>query len=132
MIGGRNASDQNINQVLCFDPSTNQWSAKANMPTARHGIKLIWFENRIWAIGGGYGEPGSNKVESYDPTTNSWQNETSLSTARHWPVAWVANGRIYVGGGYNGTGSNLNSIEVYDPTTKQWSNWGIFLKINMC
>ena len=38
------------NQVLCFDPSTNQWTAKANMPTARHGSKLVWFENRIWAI----------------------------------------------------------------------------------
>ena len=35
LIGGRNASNQNINQVLCFDPSTNQWSAKANMPTAK-------------------------------------------------------------------------------------------------
>ena len=30
----------------------NQWSTKANMPTARYGHKLVWFENRIWAIGG--------------------------------------------------------------------------------
>ena len=52
LIGGRNASDQNINQVLCFDPSSNQWHAKASMPTARHGVKLVWFDNRIWAIGG--------------------------------------------------------------------------------
>ena len=28
LIGGRNSSDQNINQVLCFDPSTNQWLQK--------------------------------------------------------------------------------------------------------
>ena len=47
-----NASNQNINQVLCFDPSTSQWSTKANMPTAGNGMKLVWFENRIWAIGG--------------------------------------------------------------------------------
>ena len=46
LIGGINASGQNINQVLCFDPSTNQWSAKANMPTARHSKKLVWFENQ--------------------------------------------------------------------------------------
>ena len=38
LIGGRNSSDQNINQVLCFDPSTNQWQAKASMPTARDGM----------------------------------------------------------------------------------------------
>ena len=48
-------SEQNINQVLCFDPSTNQWTTKANMPTARHGVKLAWLENRIWAIGGNDG-----------------------------------------------------------------------------
>ena len=37
------------------------------------------------------------KVESYDPVTDTWQAEASLTTARNWPVAWVANGRIYVG-----------------------------------
>ena len=67
------------------------------MPTARHGVKLVWFENRIWAIGGN--DSKSNKVESYDPTTRFLASEASLTTARNWPVAWVANGRIYVGGG---------------------------------
>ena len=98
LIVGKNASEQNINQLLCFDPFTSQWTAKANMPTARHGMKLVWFENRIWAIGG-YTSAYLSKVESYDPTTNSWQTETSTTTNRHWSVAWVANGRIYVGGG---------------------------------
>ncbi len=51
LIGGINSSGD-INQVLCFDYSSNQWQVKANMPTARHGHKLVWFENRIWAIGG--------------------------------------------------------------------------------
>jgi hypothetical protein len=45
----------------------------------------------------------TNKVESYDPTTDTWQAEASLTTARDWPVAWVANGRIYVGGGKDGS-----------------------------
>ena len=76
LIGGINASNQNINQVLCFDPSTNQWSAKANMPTAR--VKLVWFENRIWAIGGGADGSPLRKVESYDPKLIHGINETSL------------------------------------------------------
>ena len=120
LIVGKNASEQNINQLLCFDPFTSQWTAKANMPTARHGMKLVWFENRIWAIGG-YTSAYLSKVESYDPTTNSWQTETSTTTNRHWSVAWVANDRIYVGGG-----NNLNSIEVYDQVSKSWSNAGNF------
>jgi hypothetical protein len=67
-------------------------------------------------------------VESYDPTTDTWQAEASLKTARMWPVAWVANDRIYAGGG-GGGGSYLNSIEAYDPTTKQWSHIGYFPEI---
>jgi hypothetical protein len=91
------------------------------MPTARSGIKLVWFENRIWAIGG-FG--GRFKVESYDPTTDTWQAEASLTTGRAYLVAWMANGRIYAGGGKDG--SYLNSIEVYDPATKQWTSAGNF------
>jgi N-acetylneuraminic acid mutarotase len=119
LVGGIK-SGLNINQVLCFDPSSNQWSAKANMPTARHGHKLVWFENRIWAIGGHDGSH-SNKVESYDPLTDSWQTEASLKTVRHWPVVWVASSKIYVGGG-----NGLSSIETYNPTIKEWSNAGNF------
>jgi hypothetical protein len=125
LIGGWNASGQNINQVLCFDPVSSQWSTKANMPTARIAMKLVWFENRIWAIGGNNGTD-TNKVESYDPATDSWQAEASLTTARQWAVAWVANGRIYVGGGKDSSNSFLNSIEVYDPATKQWTRAGNF------
>jgi N-acetylneuraminic acid mutarotase len=124
LIGGRNASSQRINQVLSFDPSISQWSTKANMPTAREAIKPVWFENRIWAIGGYDGSP-LNLVESYDPTTDTWQVEASLTKPRNWPVAWVANGRIYVGGGHNGS-YYLNSIEVYDSRTKQWASAGNF------
>jgi N-acetylneuraminic acid mutarotase len=122
LVGGRNSSNQDTNQLLSFDPITNQWTAKANMPTARHGAKLVWFENRIWAVGFKAGS-NTNKVESYDPVTDSWSVEASLAK-RNWPVAWVANRRIYVGGGHNG--SFLNSIEFYDPVTKQWSSAGNF------
>ena len=124
LIGGRNASGQRINQVLCLDPSSNQWTAMANMPTARSGNNLVWFENRIWAIGGNDGSY-SKKVESYDPNSDSWRIEVSLSTVRHWSVAWVSSGKIYAGGGINGS-SHLQSIEVYDPTARQWANAGNF------
>jgi N-acetylneuraminic acid mutarotase len=125
LIGGYNASQQRTNQVLCFDPSTSQWSTKANMPTTRDGVKLAWLENRIWAIGGSDGS-NTNKVETYDLVTDTWQAEASLTTARNWPVAWVANGRIYVGGGKKDSSSYLNSIEVYELVTKQWSSAGNF------
>ena len=118
VVGGINASGQNTNQVLCFDPSSNQWSEKANMPTARYGVKLVWFENRIWAIGGSAGSP-SRVVESYEPSTNAWQSEATLISTRRWSVSWVLNDRIYVGGEYNSI-----SIEAYNHDTNQWAYVG--------
>jgi N-acetylneuraminic acid mutarotase len=123
LIGGRNASDQNINQVLCYDPSSNQWNAKANMPTARHGMRLVWFENRIWAIGG-YDVDFSNKVESYDPTLDSWQVETPLHTGKNWPSTWIANGILYVAGGRTASTYSVNSIVAYNPIIKLWTSAG--------
>ena len=38
------------------------------------GHKLVWFENRIWAIGGHDGN-ALRKVESYDPISDSWQTK---------------------------------------------------------
>jgi N-acetylneuraminic acid mutarotase len=123
LVGGRNASNQTINQVLAFDASTNQWTTKANMLTERHGMQLVWFENRIWAIGGNGGVGGySNKVESYDPSSNSWNTNTSMIVSRFLPSAWVGNGNIYVYGGYNG--AFPNSIEIYNPITEVWSLHG--------
>ena len=128
LIGGQaGASNQVLNQVLCFDLSTNQWSAKADMPTARFGHRLVWFENKIWAIGGYNSVDILSKVESYDISSNSWQDEASLTSTRHLPTAWVANNRIYVAGGIETTFLEFsNTIESYNPKTKGWSNAGNF------
>ncbi|MDG1356365.1 MAG: kelch repeat-containing protein, partial [Opitutales bacterium] len=115
LVGGKDSSSQDINQVLSFDPTANQWNTKANMPTARHGMKLVWFKNRIWAIGG-QRSSSRTTVESYDVTTDTWQTETSLSEERSFAASWVANGRIYMGGGMN-----LDSISAYNPLTSNWS-----------
>jgi hypothetical protein len=84
------------------------------MPTARSGVKLVWFENRIWAIAG-YGTPANSTVESYDPQTDTWRTEKQLPRPRNWPVAWVSHGRIYVGGLQYGS-----HIDYYDPAKDSW------------
>jgi N-acetylneuraminic acid mutarotase len=122
-IGGWYNS-QNFKFVHMLDPNSNSWTRLSDMPTARHGLKLVWFENRIWAIGG-YNGSYIHTVESFDPLSNSWRTEASMTTKRNRPFAFVANDKIFLGGGYSGS-SHLSSIEVYDPTTKQWSNAGNF------
>ncbi|MDC1309611.1 immunoglobulin domain-containing protein, partial [Opitutales bacterium] len=122
-IGGWHNS-QNFKFVHMLDPSTNSWAKLADMPTARHGLKLAWFDNRIWAVGG-YDGSYINIVESFDPSSNSWRPEASMTKQRNRPFVFVANSKFFVGGGQDGS-SQLNSIEAYDPITKRWMICGNF------
>ncbi|MBT7587828.1 MAG: hypothetical protein HN558_20105, partial [Gemmatimonadetes bacterium] len=122
LVGGRNSSDQSLNQVLEFNPSTNQWTAKASMPTARWAHKLVLFKDRLWAIGGHLAH-ASAIVESYDPLSNTWRTETSLTTRRDFPVTWVTAERIFVAAGYDGN-SISNTIENYELVSNQWTGEG--------
>ena len=122
-IGGW-LNNQNFKFVHMLDPNSNSWTRLADMPTARHGLKLVWFDNRIWAVGG-YGGLYLNTVESFDPLSNSWRTEASMTTKRNRPFTFVANGEIFVAGGNDGS-SSLNSIEAFDPTTNRWKICGNF------
>ena len=113
-----------VNSCFRYSPETNNWNQLANTPFAGDGRKLVVYQDRIWAIGG-FNSANSapvSSVDSFDPRTNSWRAEASLTTSRNWPVAWVGNGGIYVGGGDNG--APLNTVEFYDPATKNWISNG--------
>ena len=109
IVGGASPSDSN--QLLKLDVDTDQWVALEQMPTARHNLSTVWFNNRLWAIGGKKSGTKTNVVESYDPVTNSWKTETPLLEARQNPPCWVFNGNLFAGGGLGN--SSLNSIEIY-------------------
>ena len=79
---------QNLKFVHILDPNTNSWIRLADMPTERHGLKLISFNDEIWAIGG-YDGNHLKTVESFDPSSNSWRTEASMTTKGHRPFAFV-------------------------------------------
>jgi N-acetylneuraminic acid mutarotase len=45
-----------------FDTLSNKWTSEKSMPTARHGLVIASFDNKIYVIGGGPhpSESGSN------------------------------------------------------------------------
>ena len=51
---------------------------KSKMPFARDGRNLVWFENRIWAIGGYNISDRVANVDSYDPTTKFMEKRNSV------------------------------------------------------
>ena len=59
-----------------YDPTTDTWAQKADMPTAKNGFGACVFDNKIYTMGGHGIEPagstaGFTTVEVYDPTTDT-------------------------------------------------------------
>jgi hypothetical protein len=73
-FGGYGTSSSDVkNYVYCYDPSTDAWTQKANMPTARWGPIAIEFNGLIYVFGG---TASVNQV--YDPTSDTWSTKNNL------------------------------------------------------
>ncbi|SHJ11502.1 Por secretion system C-terminal sorting domain-containing protein [Hymenobacter daecheongensis DSM 21074] len=108
-MGGQLLGDESFgNQSTLFeyDPATNAWTARANMPRAVGHItnSVFTLNNRIVVVGGRLnGAILSAHMMEYNPGTNSWRDLTPLPTGLLSPVAAVVAGRLVVNGGDDGT-----------------------------
>ena len=113
--------ETNVNEE--FDPTTNKWTPKNPMPTARSGFGIAVYQNKIYCIGGGIDSVYNTGVnEVYDPATDTWETKTSMPTPRICAVTNIVQGRIYIIGGIQDrtTGKSSTLNEMYDPATDTW------------
>jgi N-acetylneuraminic acid mutarotase len=102
-----------------YDPAADTWTRRANMPTARQGVRAAAVDGIVYAIGGNggaYNDVAYANVEAYDPTTNTWTTKTDMPTPRSIPAIATVDGKVYVIGGHV-----LSTVEVYDPATDTWT-----------
>ncbi|MEZ6017362.1 MAG: Calx-beta domain-containing protein [Planctomycetota bacterium] len=52
VLGGEDPT-HTFGEVQAYNPATNTWRRDADMPTARHGIFPVLFQDRLFVIGGG-------------------------------------------------------------------------------
>jgi len=99
------------------------WIKKADMPTARVGVGVCSFEEKVYVVGG-YNNGGQvvPTVEQYDPILNTWKKLADMRVPRAYPSLVAMDGKLYAIGGENptGCGPNVSSIERYDPTADKW------------
>jgi N-acetylneuraminic acid mutarotase len=114
------------NALYVYDPPSNTWAKKANMPRpVAMGVTGV-LNGKLYVVTG-YCDTNAcvsaytRRVYRYDPVTNSWN--TSLPAAPHYHIGGaggVINGKFYVVGG-KGAGSVTNWLDVYDPASNTWS-----------
>ncbi|HEY8257766.1 MAG TPA: hypothetical protein VIG08_08925 [Gemmatimonadales bacterium] len=108
--------------LLVYDPATNIWSHKNNLPfPGNRGLTGV-IANKLYILTGcGPGVDCDGPVFAfyrYDPATDQWTTLAAPSTAHRQGGGGVIGGRFYVAGGEEGDGRQL---EVYDPSTNQWT-----------
>ncbi len=99
-----------------YDPATDTWTTKADMPTPRSNFAAAAVNGKIYAIGGGNASGAFfAATEEYDPATDTWTARAPMPTARDALAAAAVNGKIYTFGGNGGGVSPVAVVEEYTP-----------------
>ena len=110
-----------------YDPATDIWTKKADMPTQRSCFSTCVLDGKIYVIGGETGNihsPPISTMEEYDPSTDTWTRKANMPTARSFLSTIAVGGKIYAIGGVGGgtwPGTAFSTVEKYDPTTDTWT-----------
>jgi N-acetylneuraminic acid mutarotase len=129
-IGGASGyGSRALRTVEEYDPATDTWTTKSEMPTARQALSTSVVNGKIYAIGGGAssntGAETFSTVEEYEPATDTWTTKSEMPTARGWHSAGVVDGKIYVIGGSPSLWfTPVYTMEVYEPATDSWTRKG--------
>jgi len=107
-----------------YNPGTDTWTRKANMPTARGNLSASAVNGKIYVIGGNNQAEHFRTVEEYDPVADTWRKRADMPTGRRGLSTSVVNGKIYAIGGYHrgGTGLGEALVAEYDPVKNTWEN----------
>jgi N-acetylneuraminic acid mutarotase len=102
--------------VYAYNPQTDTWTQKQNMPTPRFALRTYLVNNKIYALGGSQGENTSlATIEVYDPETDSWDTQGDMPVQLSWFTSAVVDNLIYVIGGTTNWQNISGAVLVYAP-----------------
>ncbi len=106
VIGGRKRDHVNLATVEAYDPQTDTWTRKADLPSPRGGHAAATLGGHIHVAGGEDIDAGEVFAEQwiYDPDADHWRPAPPIPTARHGVDSAASAGKWYVVGGGTAAG----------------------------
>jgi predicted secreted protein len=109
--------------VEVYDPVTDTWTSKANMPFGVWNLRTTVLDGKIYALGGRpYGQ-ARPYVQEYDPATDTWTRKSDMPVATGERGSGVIGDKIIVIGGWlsSSTGTPYTEVQMYDPEIDIWT-----------
>ena len=120
---------ESLSTVEAYDPATNTWIKKADIPTKRlwHSTSVV--DGKIYAFGGQSLVERRGKqiaktvtaIEVYDPAADAWEKVGDAPLGRIRMSSAALNGKIYVIGGSQSGLDKRTLVEVFDPAQNTWA-----------
>ncbi len=122
-VTGGGGGEITVSTVEEYDPATDTWTKKADMPTARGLASTSVVNGKIYVVGGVTTDawPAFSTVEEYDPVTDTWTKKADMPAPSTSSTS-VVDGKIYAFGGVDRRGGDpLSTLFQYDPATDTWA-----------
>jgi len=121
VFGGMEKDGAISHTLEVYDPDTDSWERKSDMPTARDHLLGTSIGGLVYAIGGRQGTLQSNldAVEIYDPVTDRWISGPPLPVARGG-MAGGSFGKYILAVGGEEFASTFARVDLFDSERNQW------------
>lgn len=120
-VGGGYDSTIQRNDFYQYDPGTNTWAQKANLPDRLCAPGTFTLNGKGYVVSGEDPSNVTNSVYQYDPIVDKWNTMSSFpGPGRENPVGLSVGDTGYVFGGHGG-GGELNDLWAYNPNTDTWT-----------
>jgi astacin (peptidase family M12A)/Kelch motif protein len=127
-IGGVNAAGTVLTKVEAYNPSTNTWTTKTSLPSARWRTSGAATINSVLYVAGGLGAGTTGHTKTlyaFNAGSNSWSTKAPMPAAGGCGASWPISGILYVMIGCDGTTTPTTGgkgiLLRYDPGANTWS-----------
>ena len=121
VAGGFKEKDDLLDKCEVYSFESCEWTEISSLNTKKGCFPLIYFQDKVWAIGGLSNGASFDTIETYELSENKWTTiDTKLQSKRSGHSAVVHNNKFFVIGGLGRDGT-LSSVEVYSSETNQFS-----------